>query len=563
MTTVDLASLRLKFRSEKDKFLEANIAVKQPFHLFKSWLNEACETPEILEPNAFCLSTASKDGLPSARFVLLKTVEDDGFTFFTNYGSRKAQEIASNPNVAMTFYWVPLHRQVRIEGVASKVSRETSEKYFHERPRASQIGAAASPQSQTIPSREYLDEIESGIKEKLGPDDVVPLPNWGGYLIKPHLFEFWQGQTNRLHDRIIFRQPKPDDNKELVHEEMLPILLLINVVLCEAEWVKISQIPTSDFHVYATESSIDSTKNVDNDVPIRYEDLEHIVGPGFEDELEKFYQRHKEEVDRKRKEEKPKDVKSSETSHLPYDDPWSVYDNPAHIGAIKEPTDLKDSEMSESVVENDKNRYEEYDDAVHLNDSFHQNYGNETMEPSNIPQIVQFKLVKVKPKETEPFSFAGFMKFLRDIQSTFVSKTARSIQDKIQTLEQFRDDILLNIEERIRSLWPATPVVRNKRGITDDHHSGGMDFPSSEGALMTISFLTFAVFLIKLVLQVINTIKSKHYSYNSFDAMNNAASMNAVNIVKRNRNARSMSLTPDDLNGMTSILSAIENVGKM
>ncbi|XP_031629082.1 pyridoxine-5'-phosphate oxidase-like isoform X2 [Contarinia nasturtii] len=217
MATVDLTSLRLKYRSEKDKFLEENISVKEPFHLFKSWLAEACETPEILEPNAFCLSTVSKDGLPSARFVLMKGVEADGITFFTNYGSRKAQEIESNKNVAATFYWLPLRRQVRIEGIASKVSREVSEEYFHQRPRASQIGAAASPQSQPIPSRDYLDKIESELKEKLGPDGVVPLPNWGGYIIRPNLFEFWQGQTNRLHDRIIFRLPKPDDDKHLVH----------------------------------------------------------------------------------------------------------------------------------------------------------------------------------------------------------------------------------------------------------------------------------------------------------------------------------------------------------
>ncbi|XP_055322182.1 pyridoxine/pyridoxamine 5'-phosphate oxidase-like isoform X2 [Sitodiplosis mosellana] len=218
MATVDLTSLRLKYRSEKDKFLEENIAVKEPFHLFKSWLSEAVETPEILEPNAFCLSTVSKTNFPSARFVLMKGVEDDGVTFFTNYGSRKAQEIESNPNVAATFYWLPLRRQVRIEGVASKLSREKSEEYFHQRPRASQIGAVASPQSQTIPNRDHLDKIENDIKEKLGPDGVVPLPNWGGYLIKPHWFEFWQGQTNRLHDRIIFRRPKSDDNKELVHD---------------------------------------------------------------------------------------------------------------------------------------------------------------------------------------------------------------------------------------------------------------------------------------------------------------------------------------------------------
>ncbi|XP_055322206.1 pyridoxine/pyridoxamine 5'-phosphate oxidase-like [Sitodiplosis mosellana] len=215
MTATNLSS----FRNEDDVFLEEDIAVKDPYHLFKSWLNEACESPEIRESNAFCLATVSRDNIPSARFVLMKNVEVDGVTFFTNYGSRKAQEIESNPNVAATFYWVPLHRQVRIEGVATKVSRKVSEEYFHQRPRASQISAVASAQSQPIPSRDHLTKIENEINENVGPDGVVSLPNWGGYLIKPHLFEFWQGQTNRLHDRIRFRQPKPDDdNKDLVHD---------------------------------------------------------------------------------------------------------------------------------------------------------------------------------------------------------------------------------------------------------------------------------------------------------------------------------------------------------
>lgn len=245
---------------------------------------------------------------------------------------------------------------------------------------------------------------------------------------------------------------------------MLSILLLINFVLCEAEWIKISQIPTSEFQMYTTESPTGITKNVnDEDAPIRYEDLEHIIGPGFEDELEKFYQRHKQEVEKYKKEEKPKKITAaepsrpiyedpkkfaSETSHPSYEDPWSVYDNPLHIGALQEPisvTHINDTDPDEHVMLNDKNRYEEYDEADHASGASNEYYENVTVQPVTFPKVVQFKIVKVKPKEPEAFSFSGFMKFLRDIQSTFVTKTARSIKEKIETLEQFRDEILINI----------------------------------------------------------------------------------------------------------------------
>ncbi|EAA03810.5 pyridoxine/pyridoxamine 5'-phosphate oxidase-like [Anopheles arabiensis] len=206
MSFVDLASLRIKYKSEKEIFLESSIERKEPISLFRKWMQDAVETPEIIEPNAMCLATATKDAVPSARFVLLKDVTEEGFTFFTNYESRKADELAENPNVALAFYWLPLRRSVRIEGTAERISREASETYFHQRPRASQIGALASPQSQPIPSREFLDKKEKAIKEELGPDTEVPLPNWGGYMVRPKAIEFWQGQTNRLHDRIRFRK---------------------------------------------------------------------------------------------------------------------------------------------------------------------------------------------------------------------------------------------------------------------------------------------------------------------------------------------------------------------
>jgi len=167
--------------------------------------------------NFLSIFTFHRDGFPSSRYLLLKSVDERGFTFFTNYGSRKARDMSENPNVAATFYWLPLRRQVRIEGTVEKITREESEKYFHSRPRASQIGAVASPQSEVIPSREYLDDIESEIKGKLGEDEAVPMPNWGGYLITPKSIEFWQGQTNRLHDRIQFRKSDEDVDGKLVH----------------------------------------------------------------------------------------------------------------------------------------------------------------------------------------------------------------------------------------------------------------------------------------------------------------------------------------------------------
>ncbi|CAD6995987.1 unnamed protein product [Ceratitis capitata] len=220
-STVNLSALRLKYREKKEVFLEENIRVKEPITLFREWLDQALQTEELLEPNAASLATVDRNGKPSNRFVLLKDVTDDGFRFFTNYGSHKAQDIACNPNVAMTIYWLPLRRQIRIEGVAEKIPQEDSLAYFHQRPRASQIGALASEQSTRIPSRTHLDEIEQEIKAKLGPDGEVPLPNWGGYLIRPHTVEFWQGQTNRLHDRIQFRRG-PDIEREvdgkLVHK---------------------------------------------------------------------------------------------------------------------------------------------------------------------------------------------------------------------------------------------------------------------------------------------------------------------------------------------------------
>lgn len=228
---------------------------------------------------------------------------------------------------------------------------------------------------------------------------------------------------------------------------MLSILLLVNFILCDAEWIKISQIPTSEFQMYTTESTVHISKIDDDTTPIRYEDLEHIIGPGFEDELEKFYQRHKEEMGKKQKDEKPKKLTSEKA--VAYEDPWSVYDNPLHIGVLKDSIsviDVNNSEPHEKPMLNDKNRYEEYDEYDHLNaTSLDATFENVTSAPVSKPKIIRYKFVKVKPKETESHSFSGFLTFLRDIQSSFVTKTARSIEDKIRLLTQFRDDLLINI----------------------------------------------------------------------------------------------------------------------
>lgn len=214
----NMSSLRMKYLEKKQVFLEENIKVKEPISLFHEWMQTALNTEEILEPNSACIATVNKDGLPSNRFVLVKEVTQDGFIFFTNYGSRKAKDIESNPNVAITFYWCPLRRSVRIEGEAEKISHADSLSYFHQRPRASQIGALASAQSTLIESRKQLDEIEAKIKAELGTNEV-PLPNWGGYLVRPRLVEFWQGQTDRLHDRIRFRKGSKTEevDEKLVH----------------------------------------------------------------------------------------------------------------------------------------------------------------------------------------------------------------------------------------------------------------------------------------------------------------------------------------------------------
>lgn len=196
-----ISDIRQDYQREQ---LHESTLLADPLQQFQLWLQQAIDFP-IAEPTAMCLSTVSREGQPSARILLLKNI-DAGLVFFTNYLSRKGKELADNPKACATFFWQPLERQVRIEGMVHKISPAQSQGYFNTRPLLSRLGAIASPQSQPVASRAELEKLLQQITQRY-QDQNPPCPeNWGGYCLVPHYWEFWQGGSSRLHDRIVYQQ---------------------------------------------------------------------------------------------------------------------------------------------------------------------------------------------------------------------------------------------------------------------------------------------------------------------------------------------------------------------
>lgn len=195
----DIAAIREDYTKDSlsEEFMNEN-----PFSQFGDWFKQAL-IAEVVEPNAMVLSTVAEDGYPSSRVVLMKDIKEQGISFFTNYESQKSIDIRNNPKVSILFFWPELQRQVRIEANAEMLSSDESTEYFQSRPKGSQVGAWASPQSEVIVDRAFLEQRVDYYQKKFTDVELLPRPDfWGGFLLRPVKFEFWQGRSSRLHDRI-------------------------------------------------------------------------------------------------------------------------------------------------------------------------------------------------------------------------------------------------------------------------------------------------------------------------------------------------------------------------